>query len=218
MPTVTEPTLDIDITIQDGCLGLTLNDSTGLYPTKSGGYGLPSGPAVNSVETVTITNTYSSLGSDVVYTFLVTNGTITVATISVGGGSPTTITSSLDSTVWPFVDFDMNKDYGLTLPTFEDDIYSIQYKIAGFVGLDAFEFSVTEVVPVECQATCCRDKKFIDLELNCSCTDNDTVLDALFLDALIKQAFYDSGYGYQAEAAAALNKAKTICADSGCGC
>lgn len=220
MATVTSPSVQIDLAANSSCSGILLNDITGEYPDAPAGYGLPGGPESNDVEGVVVTATFSLLGTSLVYTFTVASGVITAATLSIGGGSATDILANLPSTVWPFVDFDLlSSEYGVTMPSFVDDAVSVEYEISGHVGLDAFSTTITQNTTITCNAQCCLDKKAINLELNCNCKDNSAVLDACFLNALILQADASARNRFTERAAAALQKATTICADSGnCGC
>lgn len=217
---VTSPDLDITLTIQDDCAGLTLTDATGDYDVSTNpfGYGLPGGPTVNNVTLVEIALSYGALDTTLEYSFTVLNGTITAATISLGGATPVSILSALESTDWPFSDgFDLTADYGLTIPDFEDDIYSVTYTISGTAaGPEVFDFSSVVKKSVSCQTECCIQKKFIALDPKCGC-EPDAVLTALWGQALLNQATFSAQYGYTDKAIEALNKAKDLC-DSDCNC
>jgi len=219
MAAVILPDLQISLAANSDCSGILLNDITGEYPDAPNGYGLPGGADINDVTDVVITATFSLLGTALVYTFEVTNGEITAATLAIGGGTPTDILSALPSTVFPFVDFDiLSSDYGVTMPTFTDDVVEVEYAVSGD-GSNTFSGTVAKTTTITCNAECCLDQKAIDLELNCSCKDNAAVLDTCFLNALILQAEASARKRYTERAAAALQKATNICADSGnCGC
>lgn len=214
----TNPDLQIELDVPDGCASLTLTDTTGNSPASPNGYGASGGVAINDVDDVTITATYSLLGTTLAYVFEVTNGVITAATLAIGGGTPTNILASLTSTAWPFTTaFDLYGSYGVTLPEFTDDVVSVEYVISGGAGGDAFEATVTKATTINCNSVCCKEKKYIDLELDCTCKDTDKMIEALFVDCLIQQAAYSASHLYTERAAAALQKAASIC-DDNCGC
>ncbi len=218
---VTSPTLNIILTVQDGCYGLTLTDSTGEYPSAENGYGLPGGPTINDVTTVTIDVSYGSLNTIVEYVFTVASGTITLATVSVGGGSPEDITSALTSTDWPFTSgFDLTKAYGNTaLPDFADDVYIAAYTIEGTHEVLAFlfedfSFSASVKKTVACAAQCCIEKKFMALDPGCNCSGEATIT-AMYGQSLLYQSTYSADNGYTDKAISALAQAQKLC-DSGC--
>lgn len=215
---MTSPDIQIALEVQESCSGLTFYDNTGEYPASPFGYGLPDGPTVNNVTQVSILLTYSLLDTTIEYVFAITNGVITAATISIGGGNTTNILSSLSSTVWPFVSdgFDLTADYGVTLPTFTDDVVSCLYTVSGMTSEEGFALTASDDITVDCNATCCRDKKFIDIDLDCGC-NSDGVINALFLDAALLQSEYSADYGYAERAVEALQRANEIC-DDDCGC
>lgn len=73
---------------------LYLRDTTDQYSvTNLGGYGRPAGATSNSVDTVTVTLTYTLLEQDSEFVFTVLNGVITAATLSFVGATPVNILS-----------------------------------------------------------------------------------------------------------------------------
>lgn len=217
---VSQPNVTIELTVNTGCSGLSLTDVTGLYddPDNTGGYGLPSGPGVNDVVTVTVILSYNSLSNDVTYVFTVSSGTITAATLAISSGTPVSILTELPSTVWPFTDpFDLTDGYGITLPDFEDDVYSVSYTIEGTVSAVAFEFEAVANILVECQTRCCIDKKWLNLDPDCCC-ENLCDTKAFLGEALLKKATYSAQYGDLNGAVLALNKAKALCNTLDCRC
>lgn len=221
MATLISPDVRITVAANSACSGILLNDITGEYPDAPSGYGLPGGPELNDATDAVIRAAFSLLGATLTYTFEITSQVITAATLAISGGTPVDILANLPSTVWPFVDFDLiSSDYGITMPEFVDDVVTVEYEVEGENGGgDTFTGSATTTTTITCNAECCLDQKAIDLELNCSCKDNAAVLDTCFLNALILQAEASARKRYTERAAAALQKATTICADSGnCGC
>lgn len=215
---VTSPDCSIELAINTGCTELSMEDTTGNYPVAPNGYGLPGGPEINDVTEVSITATYSLLSITLEYVFTVLNGTITAATLSIDSATPVDIFSALASTVWPFttVPFVLTDDYGPEMPEFTDDIVSVTYEVSGEVAAEAFSVSTSARISIDCNTTCCRDKKFINLDPNCGCNP-DALINALYIDALLKQATFSAQYNYTDRAVAALQKATELC-DGDCGC
>ncbi len=214
--------LSIVVTENSGCSGLTLTDTTGVYGTDGNvtGYGVSGGPAVNDVVTVTVTLNYRSFGSTIVYVFTVASGTITAATLSLGGATPVDIFDNLPDTAWPFDSdhpFDLTADYGVTLPTFGDDIYLITYQIEGSVGLDDFDFSTIYNLPVTCALQCCADKRWADIDPTCGCSDT-AMQSAMKLQSLIYMVGGSAAEGKLTAALNALEQAQLICNAEDCGC
>ncbi len=216
---VTQPNVSIDLTINTGCGGVSLTDTTGVYngTTNTGGYGLPNGPTVNNVTGVEIIFTYNSQSNDITYNFTVVSGVITAATLTIASGTPADILTALPSTAWPFtIPFDLTGDYGVTIPTFADDIYSAEYTITG-TSPDVFSFTAVRNISVECQTQCCIDKKWIAIDFNCNC-DNNLLQTAFYGQALLNQADNAATYGDLDNAILALTKAKALCTTQECGC
>jgi len=223
---VIAPNLNISVTVVSGCTGLQLVDNTGVYNavTNPYGYGLPTGPAVNDVDTVTITNYYNSLGTDAEFVLTVSSGTITAATLSLGGVTPVNILSSLNSLVWPPTSanpFNLTQDYGtVTMPVFADDVFKIDYTIEGTVtGPEDFDFTSTTYLPVGCNLRCCIDKKWQAIDVNCACGD-DKVKEAMWLESQYNIFTYATDSGSLADGLTALREGQRKCEDGvgGCGC
>lgn len=217
---VSAPNLTIDVSIQTGCLGLTLTDNTGVYDaiTNPFGYGLPGGPAVNDVTGNTIKLTYNNLSTYILYTFTISSGTITAATLSVNGATAVNILSDIPSTSWPFsTGFDMTADYGVAIPTFGDDVFQTDFGITGTVAPDDFDFTTVAYTPVGCATRCCINKMWIDIDPSCSCS-NEATNKANYAEALYNQFVYACQDGNLTVALTALNEAQKFCENCGCGC
>lgn len=217
---VTQPNVTIALTVNTGCTGISLEDTTGLYNavTNTGGYGLPSGPAINDVTGVVIVVTYNLQSNSITYDFTLVSGVITAATLAIASGTPASILSLLPSTVWPFTDpFDLSGDYGITIPTFEDDIFSVSYTISGTVSATPFEFEAIRNLSVDCITRCCIDKKWVALDPSCDC-NSDKLTTALYGEGLLKRATYAAQYADLAGAVDALTRAKALCTTQECGC
>ncbi len=212
---VTQPNLTIELTENTGCTGLSVADTTD-------DYGVDNNPAVNDVTSVTVSVEFGSLEASIVYVFTVANAVITDCALSVEGGTPENIFSNLTSTVWPFTTttpFDLTADYGVTLPTFADDIFTVNYEISGTAGLDEFTYTTTKGKAVLCNSRCCLDKLWIAIDPTCSCS-NDAMSEAMLGESLYNKAYWSAIYldiSGALEAMASLNR---LCDSNcgGCGC
>ncbi len=212
---VSQPNLTIALTENTGCSGISLADTTD-------DYGVGSNPSVNDVDTVTIDVEFGSLETTIEYIFTVSSGTITACTLSIAGDTPTSIFSSLPSTVWPFTTttpFDLTADYGVTLPTFADDVFTVDYTIEGTSGGDDFSYTVTEGTTVLCNSRCCLDKLWIAIDPNCSCS-NEAMSEAMLGESLYNKVVYSAQYNDITSALAALTSLQRLCNSNcgGCGC
>lgn len=214
---VDSPDLSIALTLTDGCGTITLTDNTGIYPTADAGYGLPNGPAVNDVDSLTVTVTGLKTAVSFVYAFTISSGTITAATLALAGATAVNILSQLDSTTFPLNDFDLFGTYGVTLPSLDDDVYMVTYQIEGTADAEDFDFTVQAAQIVTCQTQCCIDKKFIDLDLSCGCSAGP-LKEVEYLQALLTQAIKNVDYEFYQEGADKLAEAKSKCDTAGCGC
>jgi len=218
----TQPNLTIDVYTNSGCSELLLQDTTGEYDvnTNVGGYGLPGGPTLDDITLCEIIVTYNSLGAYITYSFTVLSQLIVAATLAVGGGAPTNILTSLPSTVWPFEaanPFNLVDGYGVTLPTFTDDVFKVEYSIEGTVP-DTFDFDTIAYEPVVCNSRCCINRKFIALDPSCGCS-NDKIKSALYGEALLNQVEIAAEQGDLTGALQALSELNKLCGQEGdCGC
>jgi hypothetical protein len=219
--------LSISTTNNSTCNGLTFEDTTGTYNVTSNpdGYGLPEGIVSNDITSATIVLTNQSDNTYITFVFTVSSGTITAATLSVQGGTATSILSELSSTVFPFVTanaFDMSADYGVTVPEITDGLYQTEYTVSGTStgggALPSQTFSYTTSIQelVYCATKCCITKMFANIDPNCGCAA-DAIVKANRADGYLKIAISAAEYGKIDEAVAALNKATELC-DCGCGC
>lgn len=218
---VTQPNITINLSINTGCTGLSLTDNTGTYDpvTNTGGYGLPGGPAISDITGLSVVLTYNTLSNNITYTFILVSGVITDATLSIAGGTPVDIQTQLPSTVWPFIlPFNLTGSYGVTIPTFADDVFSVAYTITGTVSATPFSFEAIRNQTVSCQTQCCIDKKWAALDLICDC-NGDKMQRAFYGQALLNQANTASTkFGDLANSIIALNQAKALCPTTDCGC
>lgn len=217
---VERPDVTIDLEVSNSCESLLLTDSTGTYnaTTNPSGYGLPSGPAVNDVTGLSVVLNYDTQGTYITFTFTIASGVITAATLSVAGGTATSILSSLVSTTWPLTSFDFFRDYSVTIPTFDLGVYSVDYTISGSVSGTSFAFTTSKAILNECSANCCIQQKFASIDVSCGCA-NKEILSAMVTRGYLMAARYAAQSGDTDNAVLALNKANELCsADGDCGC
>jgi hypothetical protein len=217
------PLLTIQLDTSSDCKTINLLDLTGVYSVDGNttGYGLPNGPTVNDVTTVTIVVTYNSLATTLTYVFTISSGVITACTLSLNDATPVTITGNLTNTAWPFVEgdsFNLFDDYGVVIPTFIDDVYTVTYDIEG-VTPELFEFTTQEDEVVVCASQLCVNQKFADIDWSCECSA-DKAKQALLGEAYINQVVSSVALGDLSAGLNALEKVTTLCgtASGGCGC
>lgn len=200
---------------------LFMRDTTGLYSSDNiGGYGLPGGATVNSVDTVTLRLTYTQLSTYIQYVFTVSSGTITAATLSFGGATAVNILSELVSTVFPFTSansFDMTMDYGVDIPAVTDQEYTMLYTIAGTQGGESYTYSTEINGLFDWNTTCCVSKLLADAKMS-TVNPNEMSKSLTAYGYLLTARRADSD-GNISRANEYLNRAKAICEGTcNCGC
>lgn len=220
---VSPPVLSISLTRNSTCTSLLLADTTGEYGVDGNttGYGLPSGPSINDITTVTIVVTYNSLPTTLTYVFTITSGVISTCTLQIASGTPVSITSNLTNTAWPFTasdTFDLFDDYGVTIPAFTDDIYTVSYKIEGTTP-DVFDFETEDTSVVLCASQLCVNQRFASLDWSCECSSTKAK-QAMQGQSLIYQVSSSVALGDLSVALSSLEDLKRLCDTSagGCGC
>jgi len=220
--------VSINVTIGEDCANIVVDDTTGSYDvsTNPEGYGLPDGPTVNDVTGLVIVVTNQNEGWYLTYTFTISSGTITAATLGVSGATATSILTELSSTTWPFITavnaFDATADYGVTIPDLTDGIYQVDYTITGEAPGDSappvdspFSYTTSEYPVLSCDLCCCIDNMFIEAAgCDCGCDGGNDAMTARYYFILSK---YAAGRGDTDLAVANFEKAQSIC-DDGCGC
>jgi len=203
------PTLTILITKNEACTTMTLADTTADY---GGGT-----VTTASVEQVVIVVRNKSNDSYFTYTFTVVSNLITAATLSLNGGTATTITSELSSTAWPFIvdvnEFDLWGDYGVTLPDFDDAVIQPEYTITRTTA-EAYSYTTSKTVLIDCNTCCCITKLGASLDPGCDCSTGKrkTYDDAYTWLHVAKDA---AAVGNVSRAVEALRKASELCS---CAC
>jgi len=222
---VSPPLLTIQLDTSSDCTTINLSDTTGIVGDMGNttGYGGSNGVAVNDVTTVTIVVTYGSLATTITYVFTVASGVITACTLKIASGTPANILTELVSTAWPFttsVPFSLFGDYGVVIPNFTDDVYTVSYQIEGTnVTPEVFDFTTQENKVVLCAAQLCINKKFADIDWACECS-SDKSKQAMLGQSYINQITASVGLGDLTTALSALEKVNRLCdtANGGCGC
>lgn len=202
------------------CANLYAIDDTGDYNALSNttGYGGPN-PATTDVTDFSLVLTYNSLGNqEAEFVFEVTTGTITAATLAFAGEASTDILADLQSTSFPFTSlnpFNFGRDYGTTLPTLEDGVYTLEYTIEGNFAGDPFTYSATKTICLDCNTELCIKNIFLY-----GAVESDEVDRAYKADKRLIRANYAAEAGNFASATTILNQAAQICdeTNSGCGC
>lgn len=217
------PVLTIQLDTTSDCTTINLADITGEYGVDGNttGYGLPNGPAVNDVTTVTIVVTYNSFVSTLTYVFTIASGVITACTLSLNSATAVVITANLTNTAWPFTTgtpFNLFDNYGVEIPTFTDDIYTVSYEIEG-TSPEVFDFTTQEDEVVVCASQLCINQKFADLDWCCECS-SDKAKKAMLGQSYINQVVSSVALGDLTSAVNALRKVTALCgtASGGCGC
>lgn len=205
------PVMMPDVQANSTCDGLTFTDNTTYLGTSI---------TSAQVATATIRLDYSTLGTYIQYVFTVSSNVITAGTLSLAGATPVSITPYIDnhtiSNVFPFVDFDLSGDYGVTIPAVEDGVFYTEYRVQGTAMGAPFSYSGTQQIEITCEISCCIAKMFQELSADCVCDD------AKWMTAMRAQAYlwaskFATQIGNTENATAALNVANSICTN-GCGC
>lgn len=219
MPLV-QPNLTVALYLNDARTSLFLEDITGLYSAGSNplGYGVPT-VTTNSVTMLTVTLNYTQLSSSLVYVFTLTNSVITAATLSFGGLAAVNILSQFPSTVWPFTSanrLELTKSYvGITLPSFDDMVYSVTYRIQGTYTAIVFDYTASTQELVDTNVACCLSKKLVLVDIN----DSDSYQKSLVINAYLLTAFNANADLNTTKANQYLNLATALCDDEcSCGC
>lgn len=221
---ISQPNITVDLVKNTSCTAIALADVTGIYGVDGNvdGYGISNGPSINDVSSVTVILTYNSLSTFITFVFTIVNGVITACTLTIQNGTPVNIFAQLTSTVWPFTTetpFNFYGDYGVDIPPFTDEIFSVSYTVAGDIGMENFEFVAIKNKEITCSSQCCTDKKFTDMDWLCDCA-GDKIRLAMYGQALINQVIGATKQGDLTTALSALAKVKTLCSETsgGCGC
>lgn len=206
--------------------GTQLNfiDNTNQYNATTAplGYGVSGGITTSNITSSTLVLTWGSLKESIIYTFTVANNVVTAATITDVGGTVINILSQLTSTTFPFTSanpFNLVKSWtGVTnVPTFTDDVYTLDYTITGVGSGQAFSYTCSSAVLRTFDTCCCVSKLGLNIDPTCSCS-SDSLMKYLQADSYLTIAGYALDTGKTDDAVTLLNKAKSFCDGNGCGC
>ena len=221
---LTRVDLQIENTITDTCLDITLADTTGEFPVSDDGYGAPDVIIHDDVASIVIVVRNETTGLYFTYTLVVVLQVIQSGTLSVQGGTATSITSYVSASAFPFItgvnEFSLFEDRGVTLPSMVDGAYQVEYTISGTStqggAAETFSYTTSQTFLVDCETSCCITKMLADLDPECSCSDKKQAL-ATSAYTWLLSARAASNYGQVDKAVAALQKASDLC-NCDCGC
>lgn len=168
--------LSVEIEECTDCTELKLEDTTGDYDVNDNplGYGLPGGIAKNDVTQVIVELLLHTAGTSVAWTFTVSSGTITAASMVGIDGVTYNVLSELDSTDWPFDStnkFDLLKDYGAGEIELLDGRYEVNYTVSGDVSDELFDYTTSDETGVICNVCKCYQNLMAKAEPDCECWD-----------------------------------------------
>jgi hypothetical protein len=200
----------------DICSELLFSDVTGflvsdcLATQNDLGYGLVGGITLNSVETAQLNVYFISMTTPITFDFTIVSGVITACFLTDLSLVSHDITPLLVSTVFPLTDFNINFDYGVTIPAVVDGLYTWDYTITGTSGSDVFTYTTSGGMLSTCSTDCCIEKSYLELDTNCGCL-SDKIKDIIKTEVFLAAANYAMNAGQTAKADDLLTKAKDIC-------
>jgi hypothetical protein len=218
--------LTISLTATSDCSSILLQDISGVVGTSGNtdGYDISGGPAHDDVTSLTIVVTYNSLPTTITYVFTLVNHAVTACTLQIASGTPADIFAELDPSnlIFPFEaanPFSLFADYGVAIPEFTDDIYTVSYQIEGLVSLEAFDFTTEESLAVLCASQLCVNQRFAAIDWSCECASTKTQ-QAMRGQALINQVGASVALGDLDIGVSALTELNRLCETTvgGCGC
>lgn len=207
--------LSAQICVEDGCTKLLFNDTTGSVDAACAadvnefGYGLVDGITSANVEEAIINVYYPLMTTPVKFTFTIVSNEITDATITDLNNVTTNIFSLLTSTVFPFVDFDISADYGVTVPEVTDGLYTWDYTISG-TSPEEFTYTTSGGFTSDCTVDCCIEKSYLEMDSNCGCFE-DKVKGIIRSEVFLWASRYAINVGQDSKADNFLTKAKESC-------
>jgi hypothetical protein len=207
--------LSAQICVEDSCTKLLFNDTTGSVDAVCAtdvnelGYGLVDGITSADVAGAVINVYYPLLTSPVKFTFVIEANEITDATITDLTNVTTNIFSLLTSTVFPFVDFDISADYGVTVPEVTDGLYTWDYTITGTIP-EPFSYTTSGGFTSDCTTDCCIEKSYLEIDSDCGCFE-DNIKTIIRSEVFLWASRYAMNVGQDSKADDFLTKAKENC-------
>lgn len=210
----------IDLTgslcVEEGCTKLKFSDVTGFLVTLCNdeynalGYGLSGGIALDDVTEAVLNVYFPNMTTPITFTFTIASHVITACTLTDQNGVVTTITTDLDSTVFPLYNFDITKDYGVTIPTLSDGIIKWDYTISGLHSGETFYYTTSDESLSDCKLNCCIENKYLNMDVNCGCFEDKTK-DIIKSEIFLWGARYSVDSGQNSKAQGFLGKGTEIC-------
>jgi hypothetical protein len=207
--------LSAQICVEDGCSKLLFSDTTGSVDAACAsdvnelGYGLLGGITSGDVASAVINVYYPLMTSPVKFTFVISANSIVDAIITDLNGNVTNIQSLLTSTVFPFVDFDISADYGVTVPEVTDGLYTWDYTITGN-NPEPFTYTTSGGFTSDCNTDCCIEKSYLEIDANCGCFD-EKIKNIIRSEVFLWASRYAINVGQDSKANDLLTKAKETC-------
>lgn len=205
---------------QNNCTKLVFSDTTGFFVTacqgdqNNLGYELTGGITLNSVTSAILNVYYPGIAVPIIFNFTVLNGVITNATLTNLNSVITNITSLLTSTIFPLFNFEISKNYGVTLPAINDGLYSWDYTIVGAISsvgsTTPFSYTTSDKALISCKTNCCILKSYVALDLNCGCLE-DNISKIIKSEVFMNASKYSAQVGQYVKSEDLLNDAKDIC-------
>ena len=207
--------LSAQICVEDSCSKLLFSDTTGSVDAACAsdvnefGYGLFGGITSANVSEAIVNVYYPLMTNPVKFTFTIVSNAITNATITDLNNVTTNIFSLLTSTVFPFVDFDISADYGVTVPEVTDGLYTWDYTING-TSPEEFTYTTSGGFTSDCTVDCCIEKSYLEMDSNCGCFE-DKVKVIIRSEVFLWASRYAINVGQNSKADNFLTKAKESC-------
>jgi hypothetical protein len=206
--------------VQAGCSKLVFTDTTGflvsdcLDTQNDLGYGLIGGITLDDVTSAQLNVYYPLLTDPITFNFTIVDGVITNCILIDLNLVSHSIAYLLESTAFPLTNFNINFDYGVTIPEVTDGLYAWDYTISGSVGIDSFNYITSDGILSTCNTDCCVEKSYLEIDADCGCFD-DKIRNIIRTEVFLAAANYSIDAGQSSKADALLTKAKEIC-DSNC--
>lgn len=183
--------LSFEICLESNCSGLSFKETTGAYSVSNpNGWNAPN-DLLSSALTATLTIT-------------MTSGTAYVINL---------FTSS-----FPTIDTDLvynipNTSIGLALgDELPDQIITFTYTVT--TATDTYTQTITQAF--YCQANCCVNSMFLDLDFECTSCDNKDIDDALKAYAMLLGLKYSANCGNSTEFTNTLEQLNKLCGSTNC--
>lgn len=206
-------TLKISACQPNDCSKLQFWDSTGVYDvsTNPGGYGAPN--ITTALVTSATINVYPPTYTvPIIFSFLMTAGTITSITRTDGNGVSTSVLSSF-SNVFPF---DVNNKITFTSALLglgtDVNLESGDWYIQYIVNTASLSYNTSADFWLFCTAECCVEKMKLKITPgNCGCEDDSWGNKYRQAKTYLEAAQYAATWGLKDQAQLSLDEANKIC-------